>query len=112
MQPNKAYSGSTRLHATAQNNWDSTSTSSRDEHADMEMEETLDTPAKEVRQSLRLPATRQAITDSPMATSPTSNRGRQALPTRDKRVQDDTTAEGGTSKQARTSAETERKDPE
>ena len=39
----------------------------------VEIEEILDTPALEAQQSLSIPTTRQAITDSPMATSPTSN---------------------------------------
>ena len=57
----------------------------RQEHSQtLQTEETLDAPSKEAHQSANIPASRQAITDRPMATSPTSHRGRQPLPAPEK----------------------------
>ena len=78
----------------------------------IEAEEALDAPTPHAPQSLSIPTTiRQAITDLPLATSPTSYHSRQALPTPEKRSQDDTIAEGSTAKQARTATETTRERP-
>ena len=78
----------------------------------IEIEEALDAPTAQAPESLSIPTTtRQAITDLPLATSPTSYHSRQALPTPEKRSQDDTIAEGSTPKQARTATETKRERP-
>ena len=78
----------------------------------IEVDEALDAPTQHAPQSLSIPTTtRQAITDLPLATSPTSYFSRQALPTPEKRSQDDTIAEGSTAKQARTATETTRERP-
>ena len=72
----------------------------------------MDAPTQHAPQSLSIPmTTRQAITDLPLATSPTSYHSRQALPAPEKRSQDDTIAEGSTAKQARTATETTRERP-